>query len=244
MSVLPPTPLTPQQRAIFWIVALVCAASRLLAEARSLWDWDEALFCLAMRDYDVTLHHPHPPGFPAYIAMAKLVRIFVSSDFRALQTINLIAAMLVFPAMFLLARELRLRFPTALSAAVLFAFFPNVWFFGGGAFSDIPSIVLVVFAAALLLRGQRDPSTSLRAGRNAYWLGTFLLAIAIGIRPQNILVGLVPGILATRRRRLSEIVIALLIGVVVVGVAFGDAHVVLERAGGLDRAAEGDADDH
>jgi hypothetical protein len=211
----PPEPLTPRQRTIFRIVALACAVTRFFAVSRSVWEWDEALFTMAMRDYDVTMHHPHPPGFPLFIAMAKLVRLVVPDDFRALQVINVIAAMLVFVAIFAFARELRLRFATCVSAGALFAFFPNVWFFGGGAFSDIPSIVLVLFAITLLLKGVRD--------RNAYWLGTLLLALAIGIRPQNLLVGLVPGFLATRNRRWWEILVALLIGVVIVGAAFGSA---------------------
>lgn len=219
----PPEPLTSRQRTIAGIVALVCAVTRLFAVARSVWDWDEALFTMAMRDYDVTSHHPHPPGFPVFIAIARLVRFLVHDDFRALQVVNVVASMFVFVAVFAFARELRLRFATCVSAGALFAFFPNVWFFGGGAFSDIPSIVLVLFAITLLLKGVRDPSISLRAGRNAYWFGTLLLALAIGIRPQNLLVGLVPGFLATRKRRWWEILVALLIGIVVVGVAFGSA---------------------
>ena len=211
----PPEPLTRRQRAIVIAIAVLCAATRFLALARSLWDWDEALFTMAMRDYDVSLHHPHPPGFPVYIAMARLLRLVVTDDFRALQAVNVIAAMLVFPAVFLFARELRLRFTTAVAAGVLFAFFPNVWFFGGGAFSDVPSIVLVLFAVTFLFRGVRD--------RNAYWIGTLLLALAVGIRPQNILVGLAPGFLATRKRRVWEVLVALVIGIVVVGSAFGGA---------------------
>jgi Predicted membrane protein (DUF2079) len=207
--------LSSRQRAIVIALAVFCAATRFLAMSRSVWDWDEALFTMAMRDYDVTMHHPHPPGFPVYIALAKMMRLVISDDFRALQSVNLIAAMLVFPALFLFARELGLRFTTCVSAATLFAFFPNVWFFGGGAFSDVPSIVLVLFAVAFLLRGRRDAW--------AYFLGTFLLALAIGIRPQNLLVGLVPGFLATRKRRWWEILLALLIGVVIVGTAFGGA---------------------
>jgi hypothetical protein len=214
----PLTPLTPRQRRWFWIVALVCGASRFLAMARTLWDWDEALFCLGMRAYDVTSHHPHPPGFPVYIAAAKLARLFAPSDFRALQSVNLIAAVLVFPAMFLLARELRLRFTTSMVAASLFAFLPNVWFFGGTAFSDVPSIVLVVFSVAMLLRGCRDA--------NAYLIGTMLLALSIGIRPQNLLVGLFPGALATwyrARASFRDVVFAALVGTVTVGLAFGSA---------------------
>jgi hypothetical protein len=103
----PPPALTPRQRLTFGIVAIVCAATRLLAMAKSLWDWDEALFCLGMRSYDVTAHHPHPPGFPVYIALGRIVRTVIPSDFRALQMVNLNAAMLVIPAIFFLARELR-----------------------------------------------------------------------------------------------------------------------------------------
>jgi hypothetical protein len=210
--------LTPRQRWTFALLALVCAATRFLAMARSLWDWDEALFCLGMRSYDVTSHHPHPPGFPVYIGLGRIVRTIIHSDFRALQAVNLLAGMLVFPAIFFLARELRLSFVTATIAGTLCAFFPNVWFFGGGAFSDVPSLVLVVFAVAFLFRGCRDA--------NAYLIGAALLALAAGIRPQNFLIGLAPGALATRYRARAawrDVVFAALVGAITVGVAFGGA---------------------
>jgi len=223
-------PLTRNQKIVVWATAILCAASRFLALARSLWDWDETLFCLGMRSYDVTSHHPHPPGFPVYIALGHIAHLFTKSDFRALQAVNLVAAMLLFPAMFLLARELRLRFDVALIASTLLVFFPNVWFFGGGAFSDIPSLTLVVFAAAMLLRGCRDAE--------AYLVGAFLLALAIGIRPQNMLIGLVPGAIATwhrlRARAWRDVLFAALLGMTVVGLAFGEA---AWATGGLDRYA-------
>ncbi|HEV7428357.1 MAG TPA: hypothetical protein VGQ46_18525 [Thermoanaerobaculia bacterium] len=219
MDLTQPLPgITRRQRLTFGIVALVCAATRFLAMARSLWDWDEALFCLGMRSYDVTAHHPHPPGFPVYIALGRIVRTVIHSDFRALQTVNLIAAMLVFPAIFFLARELRLPFVTATIAGALCAFFPNVWLFGGGAFSDVPSLVLVVFAVGFLFRGCRDA--------NAYLIGAALLALAAGIRPQNFLIGLAPGLLATiyrARAAWRDVVFAALVGAITVTVAFGGA---------------------
>src|SRR5438477_9825728 len=185
------------ERLTYWLLALVCAATRFLATARSLWDWDEALFCLGMRSYDVASHHPHPPGFPVYIAAAKVVRLFAPSDFRAMQSLNLIAGVLVFPAMFMLARELRLKFTTSVIAGALLAFFPNVWFFGGTAFSDVASIVLVIYAVAFLFRGCRDA--------NAYLIGAFLLAISVGIRPQNLLVGIFPAAISTWYRARESI---------------------------------------
>ena len=213
-----PEGLTGREKAIWWAMAVVCGASRFLALSRSLWEWDEALFCLGMRDYDVALHHPHPPGFPVYIGAAKIARLFTNSDFHALQAVNIIAGLFLFPAMFMLARELRLRFTTAVMASALLAFFPNVWFFGGTGFSDVPSIVLVIFAVAFLFRGCRDT--------NSYFIGAFLLALSVGIRPQNLLVGIFPAAISTwyrARASVRDVVFAALIGAGVVGVAYASA---------------------
>src|SRR5438874_9309609 len=97
----------------FWVLAaltVLVALTRFLALSKSIWDWDEGLFCLALRDYNVVLHHPHPPGFPLFIGAAKLVRMVVRDDFRALRAVSLIASMFVFPAMYALARALGLAF--------------------------------------------------------------------------------------------------------------------------------------
>lgn len=207
--------MTSAQWRVFGLAAIVVAASRLLALARSLWEWDEALFCLGLRDFDITQHHPHPPGFPVFIAAARVLRLVVDSEFRSLQTLAVGAGMLLFPAVFFYARELGLRFETSLVAALLCAFFPNVWFFGGTAFSDVPSVTVALFAVTLLLRGMRS--------RAAFFGGTVLLALAAGIRPQNLLIGLFPGVMAMGRRSWRDIALALIIGTLIVGAAFGGA---------------------
>lgn len=186
--------------------------------ARTQWDWDEILFSHAMRDFDIALHHPHPPGFPVYVGAAKLLRFLIDSDFRALQAVNLIAGIFLFPAMYALGRAVGCRFQTSILAGALLAFFPNVWFFGGSAFSDIPSLTLAVFGLAFLFRGWQS--------RNAYWLGTFLLALSMGIRPQNLLIGLFAGGVATivrARTSWRDVFVAVLIGAGVVAAAYGGA---------------------
>jgi hypothetical protein len=213
-----PSPLTPARRRIFWTLALVCALSRLMAISRSLWDWDEALFSLGMRGYDVARHHPHPPGFPLFIALARVMRLVAPTDFHALQSVAVISSFFLFPALFFLARTLDLSFSTSILSGLLCAFFPNVWFFGGTAFSDLPSVVLVLVAVAALFRGAED--------RRWYFAGSFLLALAIGIRPQNLLVGLFPGALATWfrwRARRTDVLLAAVIGVVTVALCYGPA---------------------
>src|SRR5205807_8406913 len=143
--------LSPQSLTVLALTVLV-AATRLFALSHSLWDWDEALFCLALRNYNVVLHHPHPPGFPLFVGAAKLMRLVVPDDFHALRAVSLIASMFVFPAMYALARALGFAFRGTIIAALLFSFLPNVWYWGGTAFSDVFALVLFLLAAALLLR--------------------------------------------------------------------------------------------
>lgn len=204
-----PAPLTTMQRRIVWILAILVAGSRFLALARSLWDWDEALFSFAVRDYDVGAHHPHPPGFPLFILFAKAVHLVVASEFRSLQAISMLGAIALFPLMIVLGRELRMPFATNVSAALLLAFSPNVWVFGGSAFSDVPSLALSLLAVTLLLRGCRSTSS--------YLLGALVLAIAAGFRPQNLVIGMTPSLLATwfrirATRSPLPLVLAILIG--------------------------------
>ena len=198
-----------RERWILIAATVATAISRLFALARTPWDWDELLFMRALDRYDVATHHPHPPGFPLYILAAKIVRKFGFDDFHALQALSFLAAILIVPAMVFLCRALGMRFSTSLGAALILAFFPNVWFYGGGAFSDVPSMVLVIVAVALLLRGN-------------LLLGAAAVAVAAGFRPQNLLIGLVPlAVAAWRDKRRAPV--AALILIVIVGVSYGVA---------------------
>jgi hypothetical protein len=211
---LAPEPLTRSQRAVLVVVSIAAGLARFAALSKGPWDWDEILFCSAIVDYDVVHHYPHPPGFPLYIFLAKLARFFTATDFHALQTINVIAGMAVLPVIFWVARSLRFTFWPALVAAIVFAFLPNVWFFGGTAFSDVPAMVLFLAAIAAYL----SAGTSARK----YVVASVLLGAAMLIRPQNALVAVFPWTIATLRllrARQWRVVVAgaLIAGTIVVG---------------------------
>jgi hypothetical protein len=198
---------------------MAIALTRLYALSRSLWDWDEALFSMAVRAYDVTWHHPHPPGFPLFIAAAKLLRPLVHSDFRAVQAVTLLGAIALFPALFALASELRFPFAVSVAGAALYAFFPTVWLFGGTAFSDVAATALVLAACAFLLRGGRD--------RRAFFAGALLLGVAAGFRTQNLLIGCAPSLYATwcriRAGAWRDAVAAIALGAGIVAASYGGA---------------------
>jgi 4-amino-4-deoxy-L-arabinose transferase-like glycosyltransferase len=184
--------MTPLQKRILLALAFVIALSRLLAVAHTLFDWDEALFTLGIREYDVVNHHPHPPGYPLFVGAAKVVHFFGVEEFRALQTIVVLGAMLLFPVLYWLGREIGFGFTTAAAGAAIFAFFPNVWVYGGTGFSDVPAAALVLAACALLLRGRTD--------RRAYLAGAIVLGISCGMRPACLVIAAVPALVATWHR--------------------------------------------
>ena len=211
-----PGSMSRRERIALAIASVIGALSRFVAISRTPWDWDEAQFMSALGAFDVTLHHPHPPGFPLFIGAAKLLTAAGASPFRALQAVGVIASIAIVPAMFFVAREARATFAVALTSALLLAFFPNVWFYGGTAFSDVPAMVLVIAAMALLLRGCRS-DVSLIAGATA-------LAIAAGFRPQNLAIGALPFLVAVlQRRRAFTVVTAVLIAIAIVAVSYGVA---------------------
>ena len=208
------------QRILLGVTALLVGATRFLALSRHPWDWDEVLFCLALRDFNVLAHHPHPPGFPLYVALTKIAFLFFDRDFHALQAVNILAGIGIFPAFFWLGRSLRMDFRTAYCAALLFAFLPNVWYFGGSGFSDVPALVLFVAASAAFLSVEADDT-------RRYLLGSILLAAAVLIRPHNALMVVYPWVAATvrlvRGGRMRTVIASAIAVVLIVAIGYGAA---------------------
>jgi hypothetical protein len=198
--------MSPGEKLAAWITGLFVAITRWFAVARAPWDSDEGLFMSALRHYDVVAHHPHPPGFPLYIAAAKLFTLMGLPDFRALQLLSIIASAAIVPAVLFLGRQLRFPPRVSIIAAAFLAFFPNVWFFGGAAFSDVPSMTLSIIVVALLLRG-------------ASVGGGVLLGIAAAFRPQTLLIAAVPALIGVRRRLVAFVLIV----VVIIAASYGAA---------------------
>jgi hypothetical protein len=57
----------------------------------SLEDLDSINFALGVRDYDMSRHQPHPPGYPVFIAAAKVLRSVGLSEVHALSLVNIVS---------------------------------------------------------------------------------------------------------------------------------------------------------
>ena len=60
----------------------------------SLEDLDSINFALGVRQFDVAHHQPHPPGYPVYIALGKVVHAAVPDEARALGLLSIVAGAL------------------------------------------------------------------------------------------------------------------------------------------------------
>jgi len=212
-------PLNPLQKRILLVLFIVVALTRFPAVAHSLNDWDEALFSMGVAEYDVNLHHPHPPGYPLFVAAAKAIHLAGINEYRSLQAIVLLGAMLLFPALVFFARELGFEFATAVCAALIFTFLPNVWVYGGTGFSDVPALTLGIAACTLLLRGRHHA--------RSYVLGAIVLGIAAGVRLPNLVIGFVPALLSTgyrlRARDFRSVLAAIVLGGTILGGSYAGA---------------------
>jgi len=181
------------------VLAIVFLVAHLAFLPSTLEDIDSLNFALGVHDFDPSKHQPHPPGYPIFIALAKIARAVVPSDARALALLGaLFGALAVFPLMKIYADLEALggrqgpdsATPVAL-AALLAVASPLYWFNAGRPMSDVPGLAVTLAAQAALVSAfvrqrmnpERTPAALADSGRMIV-LGAFLAALAIGTRSQ------------------------------------------------------------
>lgn len=160
-------------------LAVVTLLSRWPYRARMLYNWDAVQFALALHEFDIAKHQPHPPGYLLYVGLGRLLNASLSDP-----TLAYVALAMLFSAgstfvLYGLARRLYDR-ATAFVAASLLAVSPLFWFYGsvgltyaGEAFA---ASVVAWFAYATLTGSVR----------HLYW-GALALGLTGGVRPSVLL---------------------------------------------------------
>lgn len=194
------------------LVALVAAAATLLLRvpfaADRLWDHDSVQFALAVADFDLAAHTPHPPGYPLYVGALKALAAAGVRAVDAMVALSILFQMLGAALIAPLAARLaggrsageRLAAerggaaeaaPAAILAATLFATNPLVWFYG-----ELPLVYGVEAGLTVLLAWA---ALGMGDGRGRFLAACALFGLAGGIRPST-LVLLAPLFLAALGR--------------------------------------------
>lgn len=213
---------------LLWASALAALTiwSRLPYRARMLYNWDAVQFALALREYDVVKHQPHPPGYILYVALGHLVNTWLDNPTAAYVTLAVAFSGLTTFVVYLLARTAYDR-ATALVAATLLAVSPLFWFYGSVGLTYAGEALCATTVAYFAFRALRGSETDA-------WLAAGYLGLAGGVR-QSILLLLLPlwlGATIVGVRRLRTVVIG--VGIMLATVIAWFVPMVW-LTGGLDR---------
>ncbi len=213
-------------------LSVVTVLSRLPYRARMLYNWDAVQFALALREYDIVKHQPHPPGYILYVLLGRIVNAWLADPTAAYVVLAVIFSGLTTFAVYLLARIVYGR-ATALASATLLAVSPLFWFYGSVGLSYAGEALAATVVAYFAFRALEGSETDA-------WLAAGYLGLAGGLR-QSILLLLFPlwlvaVVLGVRRVRV------VVIGVLILGVAVLTWFVpMVWLTGGLARYLEASA---
>lgn len=196
-----------RQHPDIWIALslfVVALLTRIPFRSQILHHWDSVNFALALDEFNIRLHQPHPPGtFVVYIMLGRAINYFLHDPNASLVWISILSSGLAAVLTYVLGKRWFDR-GLGLAAAALMLSSPLVWFHGEVALTYMPEFLWVL--AIILLCAE------LRQGnQNILFLSALLMGLAGGIRP-NTPVFLFPlWIFAARKFPLSKIALALVV---------------------------------
>ena len=187
-------------------LGLLTVLSRLPYRARMLYNWDAVQFALALREYDVVKHQPHPPGYILYVGLGRIVNAWLHDPTAAYVLLAVACSGLTTFVVYLLARGIYDR-ATALAAASVLAVSPLFWFYGSVGLTYAGEALFASIVAYFAFR-------ALEGSEADAWLAAAYLALAAGMR-QSLLLLLLPMwlvacVLGVRRARTVPIGVAIL----------------------------------
>jgi 4-amino-4-deoxy-L-arabinose transferase-like glycosyltransferase len=164
-------------------LSILTIASRLPYRMGMLYNWDAVQFALALREYDIEKHQPHPPGYILYVLMGRILNAWFQDPNATYVTLAVIASGLTTFTVYVLARVMYDR-ATALVGATLLAVSPLFWFYGAVGLTYAGDALAASVVALVAYR-------ALDGGAGRAELGALVLGLAGGVR-QSILVLLFP----------------------------------------------------
>jgi 4-amino-4-deoxy-L-arabinose transferase-like glycosyltransferase len=170
-------------------------ATRILAMPRSLFEWDDYIFGLALHLYAPQADVPQAPFFPLFVYSARLVRLFVREDVTALSAVSVVASVAALPLLWRTVGELfgTTSHGLAARAVAVYAFLPAVWFYAGTPITDTAGASICLLVFWLAIRAMNRP------GARELLFAFAVFGAACGVRPQSLVPAVVPLVIAWYR---------------------------------------------
>lgn len=170
--------------------ALASYGALLWAEAPA-WpdDWDGVGFVASVRDFDLARFHPHPPGYPVYVAMLRAAQLLTRDPMRACVLVAAASGVLSIGLSVDAARR-RLGPRAAMAVGVLVAVMPLAFRAASGVGSEAPALACAAGCAwgMVLCPARRRGgfalglAAGLGLGVRLSWAPLYLAALALAPR--------------------------------------------------------------
>ena len=111
------------------LFAFLVVATRWPFRTEFLYNWDAANLALGTRAFDVTLHQPHPPGYPYFVALGALLAPLFGDANGALVLVSIALEAVAVVAVFLLGARI-FSAGVGAAAALLLTVSVTFWAYG------------------------------------------------------------------------------------------------------------------
>lgn len=162
-----------KQERLLIILIVTAFILKLFFLSRWLDDWDSIQLALGVHEYSLVKHQPHPPGYPLYILIGKLLMPIFQTHTLTLTLMSAFFGTLTIVPLYLLAKKVFSK-TFALLASLLFIFTPAIWLLSETALTDIVGLFFAVLTGYLFFKFVDDKKKTI-------WI-SFLAGLTIGVR--------------------------------------------------------------
>lgn len=183
--------LTKRESALPLLLFVITVLSRLPFTSMMLYTMDSAQYALALDNFDVVAHQPHPPGYFLYVMAGRLFHIFIPDPNFALIALNITCSALAVVVIHDLGKRMG-GSKCGLLAALFAITSPNFWFHGEVALNYAVEAFLSAAVALLCWR-------IIHKEDHLVWALAIFMAITGGVR-QSTAVFLLPLCILSMRK--------------------------------------------
>ena len=167
---------------LFFFLILI---SRIPFASKILYSWDAVQLSLALDNFNLQQHQPHPPGYILYVGLGKIFNLFFNNPNFSYVLISIIASFFTVLFFYYFIKLLFEDKKFALILSLILIFNPYFWFYGEVASTYIfDALFSIIFAYLSLLIIKKQNYKYL------YWF-SFILGISGGFR-QSLIVLFLP----------------------------------------------------